>query len=223
MRERNSSRAGERGGRTARASPWALVATLAVAALVGGCASIVRPNYSTELAELRAGDYELDPDHAYLLFRVEHLGLSTVVGRFDEVDATLDFDPADLASLRLDGVVAVASIDLDAPDLERRLRGREWLDAENHPEARFTTTSVTPGEGGAFSVTGDFTLRGVTRPLVLAGRFRGGADNILTGRYTLGFEATGSLSRGDFGIDSLGALVGDEIGIEIHAEFQRAL
>ena len=190
--------------------------------LIGGCAALVTPNYSTELAELRSGDYALDPDHAYLLFRVEHLGLSMVVGRFDEVDATLDFDPDDLGALRLDGVVDVASIDLDDEDLEGRLMGADWLDAAAHPEARFTTTSVEPGEGGAFVVTGDFTLRGTTLPLALDARFNGGADNILTGRYTLGFAATGALSRSDYGIDSFGALVGDEIGIEIHAEFQRA-
>lgn len=194
---------------------------LACAPLLGGCAALVTPNFTTETVELRAGDYTLDPDHAYLLFRVEHLGLSMVVGRFDEVDATLDFDPDDLAALRLDGVVDVTSIDLDAPDLERRLLGDDWLDADAYPEARFTTTSVVPGEGGAFVVTGDFTLRGVTLPLELAGRFNGGADNILTGRYTLGFEASGSLSRSAYGIDAFGALVGDEVGIEIHAEFQR--
>ena len=199
-----------------------IASLLALAALLGGCAALITPNFTTETSELRAGDYTLDPDHAYLLFRVEHLGLSMVVGRFDEVDATLDFDPDDLAALRLDGVVDMTSIDLDNPDLERRLLGGDWLDAEAHPEARFTTTEVVAGEGGAFVVTGDFTLHGVTLPLELEGRFNGGADNILTGRYTLGFGASGSLSRSAYGIDAFGGLVGDEVGIEIHAEFQRA-
>ena len=205
---------------TAKASLGGVASVLVCAALQG-CAALVTPDYSRELSELRGGDYRLDPDHAYLLFRVEHLGLSTVVGRFDEVDATRDFDPGDVASLRLDGVVDVASIDLDNETLERRLLGGDWLDAASHPEARFESVAVEPGEDGAFVVTGDFTLRGTTRPLALAARFVGGADNILTGRYTLGFAATGSLSRAAYGIDSLGALVGDEIGIEIHAEFQR--
>jgi len=182
---------------------------------------VLRPNYETELSALRAGDYTLDPEHAYLLFKVGHLGLSKVVGRFDQVDATLDFEPDDLAALRLDGQVAVASIDLDDEGLERRLLGPDWLGAERYPAATFTTTSVAALEGDRFSVTGDFTLRGVTRELVLQARFGGGADNLLTGRYTLGFEATGELSRSDHGIDGFGALVGDTIEIEIHAEFQR--
>ena len=197
-------------------------AALALALLLAsGCTSLVRPNYETTLSELRNGDYTLDPDHAYLLFKVPHLGLSKVIGRFDEVDATLDFDPDDIAALRLDGVVSVASIDLDDEGLERRLLGSDWLDAEGFPEARFTTTSVAAGEAESFDVTGDFTLRGVTLPLTLTARFGGGADNLLTGRYTLGFEAQGTLSRSAYGVDGLAALVGDTIEIEIHAEFQR--
>ena len=206
---------------TARVRWRALAGALLLPLLLGGCASVLRPNYETELSALRAGDYTLDPEHAYLLFKVGHLGLSKVVGRFDQVDATLDFDADDLAALRLDGQVAVASIDLDDEGLERRLLGPDWLAAERYPAATFTTTSVAAGEGDRFDVTGDFTLRGVTRELVLQARFGGGADNLLTGRYTLGFEATGELSRSDYGIDGFGALVGDTIEIEIHAEFQR--
>jgi len=198
-------------------------ALLVALSMTAGCASLVAPkNLRTSVAELRPGDYALDPDHAYLLFRVEHLGLSKVVGRFDTVDATLDFDPNDLSALRLDGVVQSDSIDLDDEGLENQLKGRDWLDVATYPDARFTTTSVTPGEDGAFTLDGDFTLRDTTLPLSLEARFNGGADNILTGCYTLGFEANGSLSRSAYGIDGLGALVGDEIGIEIHAEFQQA-
>ena len=200
-----------------------LVALGAASLLASGCASLLAPkNLRTDVAELRSGDYVLDPDHAFLLFRVEHLGLSQVIGRFDEAEATLDFDPDDLGAMRLDGVVDTASLDFGNEGFERRIRGGEWLDVETYPEARFTTTSVTPGEDGAFTVTGDFTLKGTTLPLTLDARFNGGADNILTGCYTLGFAATGTLSRSAWGIDGLGALVGDEIGIEIHAEFQRA-
>ena len=214
-------RPGYRPARARRSRRCSAAALLACCVALAGCASLVRPNYETELAELREGQYTLDPTHAYLLFKADHLGLSKVVGRFDEIDASLDFDPEDVASLRLDGVVATASIDTGDASLDDRLAGGDWLDAEAHPEARFTTTSVTPGEGDRFTVTGDFTLRGVTREITLDARFGGGADNLLTGRYTLGFEATGEISRSEYGIDSFGALVGDAIELEIHAEFQR--
>lgn len=91
-----------------------MLASLATAVVpASGCASLVgRENLRTEVSELRSGDCVLDRDHAYPLLRVEHLGLSTVVGCFNAVDATLDVDPDDLAGLRLDGVVNAASIDL---------------------------------------------------------------------------------------------------------------
>jgi len=204
-----------------RVSLCHIIVAFLSAVLVSGCASVVRPNYTQELTELRQGAYTLDPDHAYLIFRIEHLGLSTVIGRFNTVDATLDFDPASLSELVLEGVIDVASIDMNNDDLERRLRGSGWLDTDRFPEARFTSVSVEPDDGNSFFLNGDFTLRGITRPVRLLATFKGGADNMLTGLYTLGFAATGSISRSDFGIDALGALVADEVFIEIHAEFQR--
>lgn len=189
--------------------------------LISGCASIIRPNFTQSLAELRPGAYTLDPEHAYLIFRIEHLGLSTVVGRFNAVDASLDFDPESLADLELEGVIDTKSIDMNNADLEKRLQGSGWLDTGRHPQAIFTSESVEPGEGNSFVLNGSFTLRGITQPVSLSATFKGGADNLLTGRYTLGFEATGSIMRSEFGIDSFAALVADEIFIEIHAEFQR--
>jgi len=129
---------------------------------VSGCASVLRPNFTQSLGELRSGAYTLDPEHAYLIFRIEHLGLSTIVGRFNMMDASLDFNPAALADLSLDGIVDVASIDLNNTSLENRLRGSQWLDTESFPQARFVSETVQPLSGNSFIVNGVFTLRGVT-------------------------------------------------------------
>ncbi len=195
-----------------------LVCVLIVAS---GCASLVRPNFSQSVVELRAGDYTLDPEHAYLHFKIEHLGLSTVVGRFNTVQASLDFDPKSLPEMRLDGVVQLDSIDMNNDTLERRLKGRDWFDTGNYPQASFVTTSVIPGEGNQFVINGELTLRGQTQELALDAIFKGGADNLLTGKYTLGFAATGVFLRSDFGMDAFGALVADEVFLDIHGEFQR--
>ena len=208
-------------GSMAGGNIYRLWGVLLLAILASSCALLITPNYTATRAELRSGNYTLDPDHAYLLFRVQHLGLSTVVGRFDAVDASLDFDPARLGALQLDGVVDMASVNLNNPNLEARLKAGDWFDVANHPEARFTTTNVEVVDDERLTVTGDFTLLGLSLPLELDVRFVGGADNLLTGRYTVGFSATGELSRSAYGIDGLGALIGDTIGIEIHAEFQR--
>ncbi|MEE9321104.1 MAG: YceI family protein [Granulosicoccus sp.] len=189
--------------------------------LLAGCVGLIRPNYSQEITELRAGEYSLDPEHAYVLFRVGHLGLSTVVGRFNRVSASLDFDPEKLGALRLDGVIDIASIDLNNEDLERRLLGADWFDTELYPEANFSTVDAVQGIGNTFILHGNLSLHGITRALSLEATFNGGADNLLTGRYTLGFSAQGKFLRSDYGVDALAALVSDEVTVEIHAEFQR--
>ncbi|MFT5894762.1 MAG: polyisoprenoid-binding protein YceI [bacterium] len=194
---------------------------LLLAALLTGCVSIVRPNYTQTLSELRSGDYSLDPEHVYVHFNIEHLGLSTIVGRFNSVEATLDFDPTSLEELQLDGVIDVASIDMNNESLENRLRGADWLNTQKFPEAQFQTTSITATQNNDFVIAGEFSLRGITRPMSLNATFKGGADNLLTGKYTLGFSANGSFLRSDFGIDAFAALVADEVFIEIHAEFQK--
>ncbi|MFT6304361.1 MAG: polyisoprenoid-binding protein YceI [Pseudomonadales bacterium] len=157
----------------------------------------------------------------YVHFNIEHLGLSTIVGRFNSVEATLDFDPTSLEELQLDGVIDVASIDMNNESLENRLRGADWLNTQKFPEAQFQTTSITATQNNDFVIAGEFSLRGITRPMSLNATFKGGADNLLTGKYTLGFSANGSFLRSDFGIDAFAALVADEVFIEIHAEFQK--
>lgn len=199
----------------------ACISALALLCL-SACAALVTPNYTRTVVELRPGQYQLDTDHAYVHFKIEHLGLSTIVGRFNKADASLDFDPQALAELKLEGFVDVEAIDLNNRDLEKRLRGRDWFYTERFPQASFSTNTVTPGVDGNFIIEGNFTLRGISKPLVLDARFKGGADNLLTGKYTLGFAATGSFLRSDFGIDGLGGLVADEVFIEINAEFQKS-
>lgn len=195
-----------------------LVATVLV---LGGCASLVRPNFETETAKLRAGEYVIDPNHTFVIFRINHLGLSDVIGRFNDIEASLSFDPDTPEAMQLDGRIAAASIDLGNEEFEDQLRGGAWLDSEQYPFITFTTNTVTVEPAGDLTIEGDISLRGVTQPLTLQARFNGGADNLLTGKYTLGFSASTTLLRSDFGIDQFGALIGDSINVAIEAEFQR--
>lgn len=198
--------------------PWSLVLC---SVLVSSCASIVRPNYTQNIAELRPGDYILDPDHAYVHFRVGHLGLSTIVGRFNSVAGTLDFDPAAITATKLQGVIEAASIDLNNAELESTLAGSSWFNTQAFPNISFTSTSVVAQDNGDLVITGDLTMRGVTRSIDLITTFNGGADNILTGKYTLGFTASTAIKRSDFGMDGFAALVADEVLVEMHGEFQK--
>ncbi len=195
--------------------------TLLLSLLLSGCSALVTPDKTDQVAELKPGAYEIDPKHSTLLFKIGHLGLSTYVGRFNEFSASLDFDPDDIAATRLDARVDIASVDVNDSFIESTLQESEWFHSEQFPQAAFTTTRVTPQGDNRFAFTGDLTLRGVTREVTLQGRFNGGATNLLTFKYTLGFTASGTINRTDFGIDSYTGLVSEEVELEIYAEFQR--
>lgn len=194
---------------------------LCISLLLGGCSALVTPDKTDQISALKPGAYQIDPQHSTLLFKIEHLGLSTYVGRFNDFSARLEFDPANIEATQLDARVDTASVDVDDSIVEGTLQNSDWFHSEQFPHAAFTTTSIKPLGDNRFIFTGDLTLRGVTKTVSFQGRFNGGATNLLTRRYTLGFTASGTLNRTDFGIDRYTGLVGEEIELEFYAEFQR--
>lgn len=206
---------------------WKLIAgwtVLPLAALaLGGCASLaaplLKPKLSAEIAALPAGDWQLDPAHAALVFRINHLGYSDLIGRFESFDVTLRGDSADPASARADAVIDMASLDIANDSFAEELMGPKFFDAARYPQAVFRTLSVTPGENGRVAVHGELTLHGQTRPVTLAVQFNGSAFDPIRGAQVAGFSASAVIDRTEFGISAFSGLVTDEVRIEIEAEF----
>jgi polyisoprenoid-binding protein YceI len=194
---------------------------LLFALLLGGCTSLIRPNYTQELAKLRPGQYQLDKTHSYIFFRIDHLGLSKIIGRFNAFDASLDFNPEDITAMQLDGIIESNSIDINNDDLESTLQEDAWFDSARFPQITFESQSIQPRDDGTIDINGNLTMRGITQPIVLNTTFNGGADNLITRKYTIGFSATAQITRSTFGMDSFAAFVGDDIEIELHGEFLR--
>lgn len=189
--------------------------------LLASCGTLIKPNVKTGIVQLEKGSYKLDQTHVAVLFKINHMGLSTFVGRFNKVDASLEFDPNNIAAAKLSAVIDVASLDANNPDLEDTLRGSSWLDTEKYPQAFFKTTSVSVLDQNSAVFSGELTLHGVTAPINITVTFNGGANNMLTGFYTLGFSATSTFSRSTFGVDYLIPAIGDAVAIEVFAEFQQ--
>ena len=119
--------------------PWALVFLLALA----GCGHLIPANNQTlDPARLEGGAYRLDPDHTALLWKVNHLGFTKYVGRFDRVEGSLDFDPEAPAAARLEVIVATASVGSVDPKLDSDLRGSSWFDAATWPQIVFRSTAI---------------------------------------------------------------------------------
>jgi polyisoprenoid-binding protein YceI len=178
---------------------------------------------STTTAVLPAtGTYALDASHTHVGFRIRHL-VSKTRGRFGAVDATLTVADDPLASA-VEVTVPLASIDTRDETRDGHLRSPDFFDVENHPTMTFRSTAVREVAGGRFDVDGELTIRGVTRPLTLHATFDGGGRDPW-GNERVGFTATGSLNREDFGLtwnqalETGGLLVGREVALEIEAEF----
>jgi len=193
---------------------WTPTLLMVSVLLVSACASLT-PVPKTSAAEaLKSGSYRLDPDHAALLIRVSHFGISDYTGRFNSLSAVLDFDEADPSSARLDMRVEVASLDVNNEKFGQTLTGSDWLDADRYPEARFTIEAVTITGANRGQAAGQLTLQGITKPLILDVVFTGGARNPLTRKYTVGFAASGAFKRSDFGIDALLSFAGDKFDFD---------
>ena len=191
---------------------------------LSGCTSLITPTVETEIPKLDGGNYQIDPAHSRVIFKVGHIGLSKYVGRFNTFDARLEFDPEKPEQTKLEATVDTVSIDVADTDFSESLAGSTWLDSEDFPKAYFKSSSIklkekNPEGKQTALFCGNLTLISVTKPLCFDVTFNGGAFNVLSASYTLGFEAHASFNRSDFGMDSYIPAVSDGVELEIHAEF----
>lgn len=165
-----------------------------------------------------AGIWRVDPSHSSVGFSVKHMMIATVRGKFGEFDGTLEVDES--GSGRAIGTVKAASIDTGDETRDEHLRSADFFDAAEHPELRFESTAVEALEDGRFKVTGEITIRGVTRTVELEVEVQGtGRDPY--GNERVALEARGELNRKDFGLnwnktlEAGGALVGDTVKLAL--------
>ena len=188
--------------------------------LVSGCAAWLKPTLEQSLVAIDRGEYQLDAAHATLLFKVDHMGFSTFVGRFNHFDAQLNFDPDTPTRSSLEATVDMTSVDVNNAKFEKALNGSFWLNTKQFPQAYFKTESAQEIAPQHLRFKGNLTFLGTTKAIYVDVHVKGAADNLLTGRYTLGFSASATFKRSDFGLSTFIPTVGDDIELEIHAEFQ---
>lgn len=175
---------------------------------------------TSDVAELEPGNYDLDPDHAVLLWKINHLGFSTFVGRFETFDASLTFDPKNPQAANLDVLIDTSTIDSGVDALDEQLTGANFFESALFPQARFQSQGIEIESETEGSVTGDLTIKGITQKATFDVTFQGTGTDFLRGNaQILGFEATTTFNRSDFGMTYLIPAVGDEVTLEVHLEF----
>ncbi len=194
----------------------------AVAALSFGGVAVAQGDALTQNpVEVASGAYVLDPDHGKITWSVDHMGFSTYVGQFTDVSANLVLDAANPSASRLDAEVATPSVGTFHDGLDAHLKNADFLDVENHPRASFRATSVRLTDSDSAEISGDLTLRGVTRPIVIEADFNQAGISPADNLYTVGFDGRAKIRRSDFGIQYGLPVLGDEVTLHFEAEFKR--
>lgn len=198
-----------------------VAAAAGIAALLAACASMAQVVYpvNQQAAEARPGQYQLDPDHANIVFSLDHLGFSTFYGRFNRISGTLDFDSADLTRSKVSIAVDTASIDTRVAKLDDELKADNMFNVVQFPQASFVSTGIVKTGGNTGKITGNLTIAGVTKPVTLDAVFNGSGTHPQSGAKVAGFNATATIKRSDFGLKQWLPIVGDDVSLQIEAEF----
>jgi polyisoprenoid-binding protein YceI len=178
------------------------------------------------IVRVPAGTWNVDPTHSSVGFEVKHMMIATVRGRFTEFDGTIEAHE-DLRESRVYGTAQVASIDTGHPERDAHLRSPDFFDADRHPQIRFESTRIEHAGGAHYRVTGNLTIRDVTREVSMDATVQGaGADP--WGNERVGLACHGRINRTDFGLTwqqrlaAGGLLVGEEVTILIDVSAVRA-
>ena len=181
---------------------------LALAGLLGAAVSV----------QAAPVTYKLDPGHTMVLFSWNHFGYSNPTANFGLGEGTLVFDEQHPANSSVEVTLPLANLDSHVPALDEHLKKPDFLDAGKYPTVTFKSTAVESLGGNKFKVTGDLTVHGMTRPVVLDATLNKVGPHPMSKAPSIGFDATASIKRSDFGVGAYVPNVSDELSIRITTE-----
>jgi polyisoprenoid-binding protein YceI len=170
------------------------------------------------MVRVPAGTWRVDPVHSSAAFEVKHMMIATVRGHFREFDGTLEAAEEDPSYSRVRGSAKVASIDTGNAERDAHLRSPDFFDAERYPEITYESTRIEHVEGGTYRVTGELTIKDVTREVEMTASVEGVAEDPW-GNDRVGIAVRGTIDRADFGLTwqqklaSGGLLVGEQVRV----------
>ena len=163
-------------------------------------------------------EYKLDPNHTVVLASWNHFGYSHPSANFGHADGTLVYDADDVAKSSVEVTLPLSGLDTFVPRLDEHLKTADFFDAAQYPQATFRSTSVKALGEGRLEVTGTLDLHGVQKPVVLEAKLNKVADGDGSRPGKIGFDATATLKRSDFGITRMIPMVADEVALRITTE-----
>ncbi len=173
---------------------------------------------AVEAIKGQSGTYTLDPTHTDVLVEWTHFGFSKPSAHFGITEGKLVYDADDASKSSVEVTIPVTAIDTFVPKLDEHLKGADFFDAGKFPTATFKSTSVAAAGTNKLTVTGDLTVKGITKPVTLDVTLNGAGEHPMAKKQAIGFSATGTIKRTDFGVGAYAPNVSDDVQLRITTE-----
>ncbi|MQP74315.1 polyisoprenoid-binding protein [Stenotrophomonas sp. MYb238] len=168
--------------------------------------------------EVASGTYTLDPSHTDVLVQWSHMGFSNPSAHFGQAEGTLVYDAADVTKSSVEVTLPLAGLNSFTAKFDEHLRSADFFDAAKFPTATFKSTKVEAAGTNKLTVTGDLTVKGTTKPVTLDVTINGAGEHPMMKVPSVGFDATTTLKRSDFGVGAYAPAVSDEVKVRITTE-----
>jgi polyisoprenoid-binding protein YceI len=202
-------------------SLFLITATIALATLPAIAQMPTTPPGAPDVSRIVAGAYNVDPGHSQVAFTVNHLGFSFYRGIFGDITGSMTIDPKAPAKAKVSIDIPITKVTTTSDKLNEHLMKPEFFDSAKFPTAHFESTSVVV-RGMDATITGNLTLKGVTKPIVLKAHFVGAGKSMMGNGVAMGFSASTTIKRSDFGVSYGVPLVTDVVPLDIAVAFEKA-
>src|SRR5882724_8725201 len=165
--------------------------------------------------------WKIDPAHSATQFSVRHMGISTVRGQFQKVTGTVQYDAKDVSKTSLEATIDTTSIDTRVEMRDNDLRGPNFFDVQKYPALTFKSKKAESAGEGKLKITGDLTIHGVTKEVVLDVEGPSAVVKDPKGNSHIGASATTTVNRKDFGVNGAATMVGDDVSITLDVELTK--
>lgn len=171
------------------------------------------------LSKAPAGAYELEKTHGSITFKVMHMGLAAYTMRFNDFDAAINLDPAKPEASSVNVTIKPTSLDSNNAKLTEHTNNKDFFDVTKYPTITFKSTKIEKTSDTTGKITGDLTMHGVTKPIVLDATYNGGGQHVFFKKHAIGFSATTTIKRSEFGMGYGVPMVADDVHVAIETEF----
>jgi filamentous hemagglutinin family protein len=177
--------------------------------------------FSAKASFAEAVTYQIEPNHAYVVWFANHFGFSNQSGKFSDVSGEIIFDEAKPANSSVDVTIKVASLVTGLAKFDQHLKSADFFDAEKFPTAKFVSKKIKVTGKDKSKIEGDLTIHGVTKTVVLDAKMNKSGISAITQKPTIGFSATAEINRSEFGLEYAIPGVADKVKLVIEAEANR--